>query len=76
MKLEFVLIHDTPRVYTEYVVRSGHQILGSVYKEHDVMTEWGIDANLEAEFGENAASGHRTFYKIKQELERLAADRD
>ena len=76
MKLDFINIHEQPGVYTSYAVRTNGETIGHVYREHDIMTEWSIDAGLEEVFGENAAAGYARFYDFKRELERLAAEKE
>ena len=71
MPLEFRKTHDDPGYYTEYEVLEDGQPIGSFYREWDIMNEWGLDAALEARFGQNAASGHKRAASLMRELRSL-----
>ena len=72
MALEFRKTHDEPGYYTEYEVREDGRPIGTIYREWDVMEEWGLDAGLEERFGQNAASGHQRVQGLMAELRQLA----
>ena len=69
--LTFARTTEIPGELTEYAVLEDGVEIGTLYREWDVMTEWGIDALLEERFGPDAASGHDNVRSAMAELKRL-----
>ena len=69
--LTFARTTEIPGELTEYAVLEDGREIGTLYREWDIMTEWGIDALLEERFGANAASGHDNVRSAMAELRKL-----
>ena len=72
--LTFTKTTDIPGELTEYEVREQGRYLGTLYREWQTMSEWGLDTGLENRFGENAAAGHHRLKAVIQEITRLATE--
>lgn len=66
-----------------YLVEIDGEEIGYIYKEfyyipslglERIMSEWALDASLEARFGENFAAGHKRVQSVMKEIRQAVRD--